>query len=259
MNEPRDLVELLEKNPVVPKGDGEILSGYGVMSCPFTSGDVLCSRRFPASPFGPAYTSIWHRDPSGTWHFYQDVPPQQGCARYFSKALATVAVMPIETHWDGPRLLRIVAPGRIDWQFSLSSTIATRALNLIGSVTPPALRKSPMFLRAMGALASTALGAGNMRLTGRVPNGQRFVAIPRLTWTVPSASAIIDGRYVDEVAPLREQSKLGDFWIPRTGLFAIGRSVFDAFDPSIHYAASTVYPATDSSIEFTDDPVLHSS
>ena len=35
MNEPRDLVQRLQEKPLLPKGVGELLSGYGVMSCPF--------------------------------------------------------------------------------------------------------------------------------------------------------------------------------------------------------------------------------
>ena len=52
MNEPRDLIQRLEKNPQLPKGDGEILSVYGIESCPFASGDILCSRHVLASSFG---------------------------------------------------------------------------------------------------------------------------------------------------------------------------------------------------------------
>lgn len=47
MDEPRDLVQRLEEKPLLPKSDGELFSGYGVMSCPFASGDILCNRRFP--------------------------------------------------------------------------------------------------------------------------------------------------------------------------------------------------------------------
>ena len=237
MNEPRDLVQRSEGKPSLPKGDGEILSAYGVESCPFASGDILCSRHVLASSFGPAYTAIWHCDPDGDWHFYQDVPPRQGCARFFGKALADITVLPIETQWDGPRHLRIVAPGRIEWQLSLSSTPATRAINLMGSLVPDTLWKNPTVLAAMAPVAGVALGAGKLRLTGRAPNGQRFIANPLSTWTVPSAKATIDGRNLGAVVPLREQHKLGDFWIPRTGLFAIGRAFFDAFDPKIHSAA----------------------
>ena len=41
MDEPRDLVQRLEEKPLLPKSDGELFSGYGVMSCPFASGDIL--------------------------------------------------------------------------------------------------------------------------------------------------------------------------------------------------------------------------
>jgi hypothetical protein len=252
MNEPRNLIERLEKNPQLPKGDGEILSVYGIESCPFASADILCSRRVLASSFGPAYTAIWHRDPGGNWHFYQDVSPRQGCARFFGKALADITVLPIETHWDGPRRLRIVAPGRIEWQMELSSTLATRAMNLVGSWMPDALWKNTTILAAMASVAGVALGAGKLRLTGRAPNGQRFIANPVSTWTVSSATATIDGRNPGAVAPLQEQFKLGDFWIPRTGLFAIGRAFFDAFDPEIHSAATsqTESAAPESSTKF---------
>lgn len=146
--------------------------------------------------------------------------------------------LPIETHWDGPRRLRIVAPGRIEWQLNLSSTLATRAMNVMGSM-PDALWKGPTVLGAMAAVAGVALGTGKLRLAGRASNGQRFVANPLLIWIVPSANAVIDGRNFDAVASLREQPKLDDFWIPRTGLFAIGRAFFDTFDPDIHSAATS--------------------
>jgi hypothetical protein len=117
---------------------------------------------------------------------------------------------------------------------------------------PDTLWKNPTVLAAMAPVAGVALGAGKLRLTGRAPNGQRFIANPRLTWTVPSAKATIDGRNLGAVVPLREQPKLGDFWVPRTGLFAIGRAFFDAFDPNIHSAATsrTESVATDSSTRF---------
>ena len=252
MNEPRDMIQRLEKNPQLPKGDGEILSVYGIESCPFASGDILCSRHVLASSFGPAYTAIWHRDPNGDWHFYQNVPPRQGCARFFGKALVDITVLPVETWWDAPRRLRIVAPGRIEWQLDLSSTLATRAMNLMGSLMPDTLWKNPTVLSAMAPVAGVTLGAGKLRLTGRAPNGQRFIANPLSTWTVPSAKATIDGRDLGAVAPLCEQPRLGDFWIPRTGLFAIGRAFFDAFDPAIHSAATnrTESAVPDSSTKF---------
>jgi hypothetical protein len=69
---------------------------------------------------------------------------------------------------------------------------------------------------------------------------------------VPSAKATIDGRDRGAVVPLQQQCKLGDFWVPRTGLFAIGRAFFDAFDPNMHSAATsrTESVATASSTRF---------
>jgi hypothetical protein len=219
MNEPRDLVQRFEKNPQLPKGDSEILSVYGVESCPFASDDILCSRHVLASSFGPAYTAIWHREPDGDWRFYQDVPPRQGCPRFFGIALAGVIVLPIETQRDGPRRLRIVAPGRIEWQFDLNSTLATRAMNLIGSVMPNPLWKNPTVLAAMAPVAGIVLGVGKLRMTGRAPNGQRFIANPLLTWTVPSAKVTIDGRNLGAVVPCGSSPR----W-PVFGYRAPGRS-----------------------------------
>jgi hypothetical protein len=54
-----------ERHAELPTGAGKGFTGYGVMSLPFASGHVLALRRFPASYIGPAYTSVWHRDPAG--------------------------------------------------------------------------------------------------------------------------------------------------------------------------------------------------
>jgi len=48
MNEPRDLVQRLEEKLPLPKGDGELLSGYSVMSCAIASGDILGRRALPS-------------------------------------------------------------------------------------------------------------------------------------------------------------------------------------------------------------------
>jgi hypothetical protein len=122
MNEPRDLIQRLEKNPQLPKGEGKASSR----------------------------------------------------AR-------------------SPRAIPCVAPGRIMRQLDLSSTLATRAMILMGSLIPDTLWKNPTVLAAMAPVAG-ALGAGKLRLTGRAANGQRFIANPLSTWTAPSAKAIIDGR-----------------------------------------------------------------
>jgi hypothetical protein len=78
----------IERHARPPAGAGERFTGYGVMGLPFASGHVLAMRRFPASSIGPAYTSVWHRDPAGRWDFWQNQPGDQACSRYLGSALA---------------------------------------------------------------------------------------------------------------------------------------------------------------------------
>ena len=241
MAEPRDLVQQLESNPSLPGGQGERFSGYGVMACPFASGDILCHRRFPASSVGPAYTSVWHRDPQGAWRFYQDVPPQQACPRFFGSALTSAAQTDVELTWTGARSFRIRVDGgaTVDWELHLKPTAMTRMMNTVGRAMPEPLWRNAAVLKAMGAVAGVALGAGKLALAGSAPNRQRYVANPMLIWTIAEARATVGGRDLGRVAPLPEQARLGDFWIPRAPLFVIGRAYFDAFDPARHLATTS--------------------
>ena len=78
----------------------------------------------------------------------------------------------------------------------------------------------------MGPVAGAALRAGRVGLQGRVPNGQRFVANPLRTWLVADARARLAGDDFGPVGALGEQARLGDFWIPQRGVFALGRALF---------------------------------
>ncbi len=55
-----------------------------------------------------------------------------------------------------------------------------------------------------------------------------------------SSRAEIDGVIHDRLRPLPRPIRLGDFWLPQTGLFAIGRAYFEPFDPQRHLAAATM-------------------
>ena len=76
------------------------------------------------------------------------------------------------------------------------------------------------------------LGAGHLGLTGRVPNGQTFGARPRQMWFVRGSTAHLQGRNLGQASALPVQDRLGDFWIPQRGIFMIGSSVFEPFDPA---------------------------
>ena len=48
-------------------------------------------------------------------------------------------------------------------------------------------------------------------------------ANPRRIWRVVEASATIRGEDAGPPAPLPEQARIGDFWVPQRGIFAMGR------------------------------------
>jgi hypothetical protein len=228
---PRDLVAELEARPSLPSGSDERFAGYGVMGLPFSSGHLLVLRRFPASSVGPGYRSVWHRDPAGRWTFFQDVPSAQGCARYFGPAVAEVATAKIDIDWHGPRQLSVTVTDDsrcLDWRVTLTSSAVTRVMSAVGSLLPDAVWRHPMFLAGMGVVAGPMLRAGKVRLTGRAPNGQRFIANPLSIWLVADSDAILDGVDLGAIGPSPTPGRLADFWIPQRGVFAIGRAFFQA-------------------------------
>lgn len=212
---------------VLPAGDDERFAGYGVMGLPFASGHVLAMRRFPASSIGPAYSSVWHRDPGGRWTFWQDRPDEQSCARYFSAALTGTRQVAIEIAWPTDSTLRIAVPDAgLVWSSTLTATPVTRALNAVGRAMPDRAWRSRPVLAAMGPIAGQALRAGRVGMVGTAPNGQSFIANPMRIWVIDESSARLGDEDLGPVGPLEEQARLGDFWIPQRGVFAFGRAFF---------------------------------
>lgn len=239
MTEPRRLAQRVEVSPTLPGGTEERFSGYGVMGLPFRSGHVFGLRRFPASSIGRGYTSVWHRTPSGEWTFYQDVPAEQGCARYFGQRLRRSLERPIEIRWTGAERFSVEVDGgrAVQWDVTLATPAAIRVMNAMAGMMPEALWRNEAALRVMGVVARRLLGTGRMALAGRAPSGQHFIANPLVAWTIPSSRARVDGVDVGEPGPIPEQDHLGDFWIPQRGLFVIGRAFFEPFDPARHVCA----------------------
>ena len=237
MSDPRGTVAALARLKPLPAGEDERFAGYGVMAAPFTSGHLLALRRFVGSSVGPAYSSVWHRDPAGRWTFYTDVDPWQSCTRYFGSAIAAVEVQPIEIAWLSPLRFRVAVGGDLlSWDVVLASTPVTRLLNEVSRLMPERLWQTPAVLTAIAATAGPLLGAGALRLHGRTPNGQRFIANPRLVWSISASTATLRGTDLGRSGSLGTQTRLGDFWLPRRGLFAIGGARMEAFDVGRHKA-----------------------
>ena len=242
MADPKELVDKLEQGAELPGGNEERFVGYAVLGVPFTSGHLLAMRRFPATSLGEGYTAVWHRNPQGRWTIYTDVPPQLACPRYLGSALAEAVVRDIEVAWRGPRDFTVSIeddPGLI-WRISLRETPATRLMNAMGGVLPDSLWRQEAVLKPMGNIASLVLRAGRLGLTGQVLNGQRFMVNPIRIWMIQSSTARMDEQDLGEVGPLAVQPRLGDFWIPQRGIFAIGRAFFEPLDPARHVLTTAI-------------------
>jgi hypothetical protein len=233
--EPRQLIERLEALPSLPAGSAERLSGYGVMGLPFRSGHILAMRRFTASSLGPSHTSVWHRRPDGEWIFYTDISPGQSCPRFFGADALDAIETKIDLEWSAPSRLRITIPGvGFEWEITAASSTATRFMNAVGRLLPSSAMHRPAVLRALSLVAGPLLGVGRIGLQGTVPNGQRFVANPRVMWTIAESRARLSGDDFGPPGSVKPQARLGDFWIPQRGILAIGEAYFETFEPTRH-------------------------
>jgi hypothetical protein len=231
----REVAQATELRRGTVAGADERLAGYGVMGLPFATGHYLALRRFPANPFGAPYSSVWHRDPAGRWTFYNTAAPSASCPRFFGAAVDTVIRTPIALDWTGPGHLEVTA-GPVRWSMDLTTTPATAAMTAMARTMPRAAWESRLLLAAMSRFVRPVLAAGRIRLTGTVPNGQWFEAAPRVLLAVTRSAASVDGVDLGPLGPLPQQARLGDFWLPQRGLFMVGESVFETFDPSHHHA-----------------------
>lgn len=234
---PRQLAEQNEAAPTLPPGRDERFNGYGVMGLPFASGHVLALRRFPATSVGPGYTSVWHRNPQGEWVFYATTAPQLGCTRYFGRdALASIQTE-VRITWLTPARFRVLVPAAsLEWEVAVGRTVATRLMTALARYIPDVAWRTPAFLAMMARMAGKVLDVGRVGLYGTAPNGQRFIANPRVLFRVRDSHAVIAGIDLGPPGPVTPQAQLGDFWIPQRGMFAMGAAYFEPFDPSRHSA-----------------------
>jgi hypothetical protein len=232
---PRDTVAAVLANPILPPGDDERFVGFGIMGLPFSNGHYLAMRQFPATTFAPPYLSVWHRDPSCNWTFYATTPGQQSCARYFGSATPNDAVQcDIDVSWVGPWSVLIEIPGLLHWTVDLKATAATRLMGTIGSRLSESAWSDPTTLKRLSRAASRTLGVGDVRLTGRAPNGQCYTMAPKQLWVVADSRAVLRGQDLGPGGPLLRQARLGDFRMPQRGIGMVGSGHFETFDPDRH-------------------------
>ena len=240
MRNPRSLAEEMERDPVLPKGSKERFSGYGVLGLPFRSGHILAFRRMVSSSVGPGYASVWHRDPTGYWTFFTDVNPVLSCPRFFGALLDKVVVGEIEVRWEGPFSLSLRVPSSgFQWGIRLSSDFRTRVMSTVGRMAPSWMWRNGRIGSALGTAGGRFLNLGHLSLAGAVPNAQTFYSAPNQLWRVEASAAILNYDDLGPIGPLAQQAKLGDFWIPNSGLLAFGEARFSPLDPEEHSSLVT--------------------
>ena len=231
----RDAVLAAEQRASLLPGNDERFSGWGLMGLPFRSGDVIATRRFPATSVGPGYASVWHRDPAGAWTFYADVAPEYACTRYFGSAVSHAVVCPVVLEWTAADTLHIGVPSAgITCDVTVGRTVASRAMNLMAAGFPEWAWRNPRVLGVTAGVAGPLLRAGRLSMSGRTPNRQTFIANPRTIWVVEAARLRVGDREISNPGPVTPQAKLGDFFIPQRGLLAVGNTAFETLDPTRH-------------------------
>lgn len=158
---------------------------------------------------------------------YQDIDVDAGCGKYFSNAVESMQQTPIRIVWTGANRFSVFvgAAEPIAWDMHLDATPASRALGRFAAALPAPLLRVRLLARTIGSAAGMLLRAGALTLTGSTPNGFYFVARPDALWYVTASRATIGSRTAGEVVLNREDVLLGDFRIPRRGLFAIAKAV----------------------------------
>jgi hypothetical protein len=182
---------------------------------------------------GRRFTSIWHRDPTGRWTFYESVASEVACTRYFGAEVERVQEGPIDLEWEASNRLRVrTEDGAVDWEIAIEATVATRMMTVMGSMMPLALWRSRAVLSAIGAVAGRVLGVGKVQLTGTTSNRQHFDANPLRIWYVTASHAVVEGEDLGPIGPLAEQAHMEDFYFPQRGMFAVGRVFISPLKPA---------------------------
>lgn len=208
----------LQATTTPPAPGEDRVHGYGVMGIPLESGDYVTLRHWTASSFGPAYRSVWHRDPEGRWTIYADQPPEVSCARFVGAAAHALVTAPIRLTWTGDDHLTVEVED-LRWDLDLTSSPATVALNGSGSVMPEAAWASPTVLRLMGRMAGPLLGTGALRLVGLMPCGQAYRMAARRIWLVQDTQVEYAGRSLGHERRPDASITIGTVLLPQRGVF----------------------------------------
>lgn len=221
--------ERTERLAHVEPGEGDRFEGYAVVGVRFTSGHVLVLRRWPASSIGPAYTSVWHRTPDGSWHMYVTAGAGPSCVRYFPSIVSRWREDVIRLCWSDPYRLRIEVRGvGLEWELDFRASLFTNAFGVLRALLPHGVAAHPVVLRAIEWLAHRWLGIGRVPLVGTMPNGSPFRAVPRRLWLMDDSRAWLRGESLGTVDRSNAEVLLESYRVVTSGVLAFVRAQFGA-------------------------------
>jgi hypothetical protein len=215
-----------------PWPDHEYVKGWGVFGLPFDSSHVLALRVFPENDFGP-YRTVWHRDPDGRWSIHVDGPRlDTACPRYYGPACHFTGHAQIGLAWEGPATLRVTMDSpSLEWTLIATSTRLLDVLNTLSVAMPLATWRRPSLVRARERLAS-ALGMGQLRLTGIMPSGHVGTLMPGRMYYIDDSQATLNGVDLGHPAHLQANPTIGEVTLPARGVLATGQAMWQILDPA---------------------------
>ena len=215
-----------------PWPNHEYVKGWGVFGLPFDSGHVLALRVFPENDFSP-YRTVWHRDPGGRWSIYVDGPRlDTACPRYYGAACHFTGHAQIGLTWAGPATLRVTMDSpALEWTLTATSTRLLDLLNTMSAAMPLATWRPRSLVRARERLAS-ALGMGQLKLTGTMPSGHTGTLMPGRMYLIEESRAMLDGADLGLPAHLRDNPTIGGVPLPARGVLATGQAAWEILDPA---------------------------
>lgn len=215
------------------------------MGLPFSSGHVLGLRRFPASSVGPRYTLCGTGIPRDAGRF---ILLSRRCRDVTGTSAARSAKSSNALSSSTGRTTELLGNGW-RWHAPMGSSASAYAY-YTGHERRRRLGPGSPLAADAGALGDGSGGrasspGGTSWLTGSGPNGQWFVANPRLIWSIPESTAVVHGEELDSVSVLPETSPAGRLLDTAARRLCRRRCFFQSFKPAHHLAVAYRKGTTD--------------
>jgi hypothetical protein len=202
-----------------------------VFGLPFDSGHYLALRVFPENDFAP-YSTLWHRDLSGSWSIFADAPRLDvACPRYYGPACAVTAHAKIKLQWTGlaSLLVEMDSPA-LSWTVNVGETPVLRVMNRVSPRLPLWTWKHASLLRAREWMARRVLGLGPIKLRGPMPSGHIGTLMPSRMYAIESSTATLDGEDLGRPTRLATPVDIGGVPMPSRGVLAMGQAAWEILD-----------------------------